>query len=129
MVRNLVDLGKTVFLTTHYMDEAEALANRVAVIARGEIVAEGPPKRLGDRAAATTRISMHVPDGSVPPALRAGVVSDGSVHLRTDDPARVLHELTGWALETGDRLDGLEVSKPTLEDVYLELTGGEAGTG
>jgi ABC-2 type transport system ATP-binding protein len=64
----------------------------------------------------------------VPPALREGVTSDGSVHLRTDEPARVLHELTGWALETGDPLQGLEVSKPTLEDVYLELTGGEAGS-
>jgi ABC-2 type transport system ATP-binding protein len=129
MVRNLTTLGKTVFLTTHYMDEAEALANRVAVIARGEIVAEGPPRTLGQRATATTRISMRVAAADdVPPALRGGTVSDGSVSMHTDEPARVLHELTGWAIERGRDLDGLEVVRPTLEDVYLSLTGGEAGS-
>jgi ABC-2 type transport system ATP-binding protein len=128
MIRNLSALGKTVFLTTHYMDEAESLAKRVAVISRGRIVAEGPPKTLGHRARASTKIAVHVGvDGSLPPALADGVVADGIVELLTAEPARVLHQLTAWALENGNDLDGLEVSKPTLEDVYLELTGGEAG--
>jgi ABC-2 type transport system ATP-binding protein len=130
IVRNLTALGKTVFLTTHYMDEAEHLANRVAVIARGEIVAEGPPRTLGERSLGRSTISVNVaPGGEAPPALRDGTVTaDGVVTLVTTEPARVLHELTGWALEQGRELPGLLVAQPTLEDVYLELTGGEVGT-
>ena len=129
MVRNLAALGKTVFLTTHYMQEAEALANRVAVIARGEIVAEGSPTTLGDRAVGQARITLHVAtDADRPPQLaHATSVGDGVLEIVTTDPTRVLHELTGWALETGRTLDGLTVTRPTLEDVYLELTGGEGG--
>src|SRR3954471_16143933 len=76
IVRNLTALGKTVFLTTHYMDEAEHLANRVAVIARGEIVAEGPPRTLGERALGRSTISMNLAPGEeAPPALRDGTVT------------------------------------------------------
>jgi ABC-2 type transport system ATP-binding protein len=130
IVRNLTALGKTVFLTTHYMDEAEHLANRVAVIRRGEIVAEGAPRTLGDRTLGRSTVSVQL-DGEdeLPPALAAGDRgSDGVVRLVTTEPVRVLHDLTGWALERGVTLEALRVSQPTLEDVYLELTGGEAGT-
>jgi len=131
MVRNLKALGKTVFLTTHYMDEAQHLADRVAVIARGEIVAEGPPSTLGDRHLADAAIRFRVPAGTKLPetlASRAILTGDG-FELIVPDATRVLNELTGWALEQGAELEGLHVSQPTLEDVYLELTGGEAGQG
>jgi ABC-2 type transport system ATP-binding protein len=129
IVRNLTALGKTVFLTTHYMDEAEHLANRVAVIRRGEIVAEGAPRTLGDRTLGRSTISVQLGgDGELPPALAAGDRGkDNVVRLVTTEPVRVLHDLTGWALERGVTLEALRVSQPTLEDVYLELTGGEAG--
>jgi ABC-2 type transport system ATP-binding protein len=129
IVRNLTALGKTVFLTTHYMDEAEHLANRVAVIARGEIVAEGSPRTLGERTLGRSTISVHLDgDGELPPPLAGAEREGGAVRLVTTEPVRVLHELTGWALERGVTLEALRVSQPTLEDVYLELTGGEAGT-
>ena len=129
IVRNLVAIGKTVFLTTHFMDEAQYLANRVAVIRRGEIVAEGPPSTLGGRSTAVTVIRFRVPAGAegVPDIgqVRAG---DGTMEARVDEPEKAVHELTGWALDRGTRLEALSVSRPTLEDVYLELTGGEEGT-
>jgi ABC-2 type transport system ATP-binding protein len=128
IVRNLTALGKTVFLTTHYMDEAQALANRVAVIARGEIVAEGPPSTLAGRDLAQTQVRFRVPDPSTLPSLGFLVAADGTLEIRTDDPTAVLHRLTSWALEGGVTLEALEVHRPSLEDVYLELTGGEAGT-
>jgi ABC-2 type transport system ATP-binding protein len=123
IVRNLIALGKTVFLTTHYMDEAQTLANRVAVIAAGEIVAEGPPSTLAGRDVARTEIRFRVDDGDAVPALGQARQADGTFQVRTDDPTRVLHELTSWALDRGVRLEGLEVRRPSLEDVYLELTG------
>jgi ABC-2 type transport system ATP-binding protein len=129
IVRNLTALGKTVFLTTHYMDEAQYLAGRVAVIARGRIVAEGPPATLGDRHLAKSAIRFRLPpDGDLPPAIASSVrtVAD-ELEMSVTDPTRVLHELTAWAVARGVELEGLEVSRPTLEDVYLELTGGEAG--
>jgi ABC-2 type transport system ATP-binding protein len=128
IVRNLTGLGKTVLLTTHYMDEAQALANRVAVIAKGEIVAEGPPSTLGGRDVARTRIRFQAPSaGALPPGLEASQRSGDGYELVVDDPTRALHELTGWALERGVELQAIEVSRPSLEDVYLQLTGGEAG--
>jgi ABC-2 type transport system ATP-binding protein len=106
-VRRLKELGKTVLLTTHYLDEAQELADRVAIVTDGRIVAEGPPDRLG------------------PERLRYRVsyVSDGRrVEHHTEDPTELLHRLTRDALARGERLEGLEVSLPTLEEVYLELT-------
>jgi len=130
IVRNLKELGKTVLLTTHYMDEAQTLADEVAIIAKGEIVAQGPPASLGGRDTAATRLRFRLEGGAtrLPESLRDRATDrDGSVEVTTDDPTRALHELTGWALERGVRLDALEVSRPSLEDVYLEITGGEAG--
>jgi ABC-2 type transport system ATP-binding protein len=130
VVKNLSDLGKTIFLTTHYMDEAQYLADRVAVIAAGKIVAEGPPSSLGGRDTAATIVRFRLPEGDhdLPPGIRAGVTStNGLFQVQTEDPTRTLFELTGWALEREIRLEGLDVTRPTLEDVYLELTGGESG--
>ena len=107
VVRRLKDLEKTVLLTTHYLDEAQALADRVAIVKEGLVVAEGPPGELGPRTA----------------RYRVSYLSDGRrVEHQTDDPTDLLHRLTRDALARGERLDGLEVARPTLEEVYLELT-------
>ena len=129
IVRNLTALGKTVFLTTHYMDEAQYLADRVAVIAKGRIVAAGPPGTLGDRHLAKSVIRFRPPlAGDLPPEIASlATTANDELQLVVTDATRVLHELTSWAVGRGIELEGLEVSRPTLEDVYLELTGGEAG--
>jgi ABC-2 type transport system ATP-binding protein len=108
VIAGLRALGKTVFLTTHYMDEAQRLADRVAIIAGGEIVARGTPEGLGDRESRPVRISYRE--------------NGRAVALETTTPVRTLNELTGRALAEGRELEGLEVSRPSLEDVYLELT-------
>jgi ABC-2 type transport system ATP-binding protein len=121
MVAGLRARGTTIVLTTHYLDEAEALADRIAVLDRGRVVAEGPPSELGGRDRAETRITFHVPVD--PPAFAgAEVIGGGLCSVRTDDPTRSLHELTSWAVEHGITLGGLEVRRPSLEDVYLRLT-------
>jgi ABC-2 type transport system ATP-binding protein len=127
VVSGLRDLGKTVFLTTHYMDEAQALADRVAIIAAGEIVASGSPDELGDRQEGASEISFSLPAGigssDLPAAISGAVAtSNGRLLLHTDEPLAVLNALTGWALERGIELSRLEVRRPSLEDVYLELT-------
>jgi ABC-2 type transport system ATP-binding protein len=104
----LRDLGKTVFLTTHYMDEAQRLADRVAIISAGKVVARGTPEDLGDRDSQPSRISYR----------RGGE----EVSLETATPVETLNRLTGEALAQGLELEGLEVRRPSLEDVYLELT-------
>ena len=108
VIAGLRDLGKTVFLTTHYMDEAQRLADRVTIIAAGEIVARGTPEDLGERASGETTIRYRA--------------NGREVLLRTQTPVRTLHELTERALARGEALEGLEVTRPSLEDVYLELT-------
>ncbi len=129
VIGSLRRLGKTVFLTTHYMEEAQALADRVAIIRRGEIVAEGPPSELGGRGEAATLVEFDLPAGAadLPQAVAAARVdgsgATGRVNLSTHDPVTVLNSLTGWALERGVALGDLEVHRPSLEDVYLELTG------
>jgi ABC-2 type transport system ATP-binding protein len=126
VVRNLAALGKTVFLTTHYMDEAQYLAAEVAIIADGRIVAQGPPSTLAGRDRAATRIRFRLPSGmSLPETFGSfSSASSGGIELSTEDPTRSLHDLTGWALEQGLALESLEVTRPTLEDVYLDITGG-----
>ncbi len=123
MIRNLKELGKTILLTTHYMDEAQNLADRVAVIDRGTIVAQGTPDTLGGRQTASTVIRFEV--GSLPIdalPLNPSAVIGGSIEVKSDDPTNDLHVLTGWAVDAGHTLDGLTVSKPSLEDIYLDLT-------
>jgi ABC-2 type transport system ATP-binding protein len=129
VVKNLADLGKTVFLTTHYMDEAQYLADEVAIISGGLIVAQGPPSTLAGRDTAATRIRFRLPSGeSLPEHLRAlSKAAQGTVELTTDDPTRTLYELTGWAVAHHITLEGLEVTRPTLEDVYLEITASDGG--
>jgi ABC-2 type transport system ATP-binding protein len=109
VIAGLRDLGKTVFLTTHYMDEAQRLADRVTIIAGGQIVAEGTPGDLGERDKATTTIRYRDAAGA-------------EVSIETLDPVRELNRLTAAALERGEDLEGLEVTRPSLEDVYLDLT-------
>ncbi len=107
VVRALRDLGKTILLTTHYLDEAQALADRVAIIKDGRILAEGPPGEL-IAGAARYRVSYRL--------------GDELVEQETEDPTTLLHEATAAALARGQRLEELSVSRPSLEDVYLELT-------
>ena len=132
LLGNLRALGKTILLTTHYMDEAQHLADRVAVMAAGRIVAEGPPGSLGGRDAAEAEVRFRLPPGAtaadLPPlAERAEVEGGGAVRVRTAHPTRLLHALTGWALERGQELPALTVERPSLEDVYLQLTAEPAG--
>jgi ABC-2 type transport system ATP-binding protein len=128
VIAGLRELGKTILLTTHYMEEAERLADRIAVIAAGEIVAEGTPQTLGDRQLSGSEIGFDLPSGvavtDLPEALASAVHECSGAHvvLHTDRVATALHELSGWAIECGFELDDLEVSRPTLEDVYLKLT-------
>ena len=126
-MRTSRELGKTIFLTTHYMDEAQALADRVAVIADGRIVAAGTPDTLGGRDHAASDVSFTLPPGyqpaDLPAELAGGGILRGEVfHLTTRELARVLHVLSGWALDRELELPDLSVGRPTLEDVYLQLT-------
>jgi ABC-2 type transport system ATP-binding protein len=125
IVKSLAALGKTVLLTTHYMDEAQYLADRVAVIAGGKFVAEGSPATLAGRDAEDTWIRFRLPAGAEPPPQVASQQPEagGYLAVATEDPTGDLHALTGWALDHGYRLEALEVLRPSLEDVYLELTG------
>jgi ABC-2 type transport system ATP-binding protein len=107
VVRRLRELEKTVLLTTHYLDEAQVLADRVAIVKDGVVVAQGPPAELKPESGGY-RVSY--------------LSGDRRVEHQTEDPTDLLHRLTGDALGRGERLEGLEVARPTLEDVYLELT-------
>ena len=130
VVKSLAALGKTILLTTHYMDEAQYLADRVAVIAAGQIVAEGPPATLAHRDLAGARIRYRTADGASPPdGLTWTLAANGFTEIASADVVADLHRLTGWALANAITLDGLEVTRPTLEDVYLQLTDEIRATG
>jgi len=130
LIESLRDLGKTILLTTHYMDEAQNLADRVAILSAGRIVAAGTPDSLGGRDEGEAVIAFRPPAGTSVTDLPADlpgrpVPREGRVELRTTEPTRALHVLTAWALARGEELDALTVSRPSLEDVYLRLTSEE----
>lgn len=123
IVKNLSGLGKTVLLTTHYMDEAQYLADRVAVIAAGRIVATGPPSTLAGRDAAHAVVRFRCSDDAeLPEGFGASRIADGVVEMHPADLTTALYQLTGWAIEHGVKLDSLDIKRPSLEDVYLQLT-------
>jgi ABC-2 type transport system ATP-binding protein len=126
VVRNMRTLGKTIVLTTHYMDEAQYLADRICVIAAGQVVAEGTPETLRARTEQRTRIRFEMPVGVDAAALPIPVQLEGGLAvLETATPTRSLRDLTTWAVAQGLELRNLEVMRPSLEDVYIELTGHE----
>lgn len=125
LVEQLKEMGKTIFLTTHYLDEAQALADRVAIVRAGQIIAEGTPAELvsADR---RTEVRFELPPGTsaadLPAVLGTPRVDGARVTAAVDEVVPALHALTSWALERRVDLPDLAVDRPTLEDVYLELT-------
>jgi ABC-2 type transport system ATP-binding protein len=128
VIAGLRDLGKTIFLTTHYMEEAERLADRIAVISSGRIVAEGTAATLGGRDAQASTVSFTLPLGvaaaDLPPAVAAPVsgAPGDQVEVQATSPLPLLGTLAAWAQARNIDLPDLQVSRPTLEDVYLQLT-------
>ncbi len=119
MIAGLRELGTTIILTTHYMDEAEQLADRIVVLARGVVVAEGTPGALGGRDREAAVIAFTPPPGL--PERFGALEVDGRAVIRAERPLPVLRALAEWAEEAGADLPDLEVRRPTLEDVYLQL--------
>ncbi len=123
VIKGLAAGGTTILLTTHYLEEAQELADRVVVIARGRVVAEGTPKDIGGRSQRPARITFRVRPEE---ASRLGLDADGGlVSISTRTPTKELAQLTGNAVAAGIELTDLEVARPTLEDTYLELVGGD----
>ena len=131
IVRSLCELGKTIFLTTHYMDEAQSLANRVAVMSAGEIIASGRPEELGGRDLRPAEIRFRLPSewslGDLPDVPGERSSTGEAVTVLTREPVLATQRITTWALERGIDLGHFSVNQPTLEDVYLELTGSTSG--
>jgi len=129
MIGNLSRMGKTVLLTTHYMDEAQALADRVIVIAAGRIVAEGTPDSIGGRADADAQIRFQLPTGIAADQLPLAAEPDGDglVVVTTSTPTAALQRLTTWALAHGGELRQLSVTRPSLDDIYVALTADSSG--
>jgi ABC-2 type transport system ATP-binding protein len=130
MIEGLKELGKTVFLTTHYMDEAQHLADRVAILRAGRIVASGKPDELGGATLGTTTVTFRLPAGSAVADLQGVLEAAISVQhdiasVETRDAQKTLFRLTSFAEREGIRLERLEAHQPTLEDVFLDLTSTE----
>jgi ABC-2 type transport system ATP-binding protein len=127
MIRDLRGLGKTIFLTTHFMDEAEALADRILILSAGRIVAEGTAETIGDRASAATIIRFTLPEDVMPddvPPVAGTMTSDGNrrVEISTQDPMPALGVLSSWAARGGYPLSDISVHRSSLEEIYLRLT-------
>jgi ABC-2 type transport system ATP-binding protein len=130
VIDNLKSLGRTILLTTHYMEEAQKLADRVAVISAGRIIDVGTPDTLGGREADASLIRFRLTDAGVLSSLavptdQLSVDGEHNVEVRTHDTTAVVHTITGWAIDNNVDLTGLTVTRPSLEDVYLELTEGD----
>jgi len=131
LVDRLRDLGATILLTTHYLDEAQHLADRVVVIDHGRVIAQGTPAQLAASAGAGTVVSFRVPDGvgvaDLPTVGDDARLAGAMAEIRTRDATRDLHVLTTWALDRGVDLDDITLTRPSLEDVYLDLVGERGG--
>jgi ABC-2 type transport system ATP-binding protein len=130
MIEGLKDLGTTIVLTTHYMDEAQHLADRVVILREGRIVAQGAPATLGDQLGRETIIRFRTANGvadRIAAAIgRQAQVSGNQATIASTDPQRDLYRLLSWAEGEGIELPDLEVRRPSLEDVFLEVTGNGA---
>jgi ABC-2 type transport system ATP-binding protein len=133
MIEGLKELGTTIVLTTHYMEEAQHLADRVVILREGRIVAEGPPATLGEKLGQDTIIRFRLTDGVTPEQIAAAIgrapeLSGNQATLTSREPQRDLHGLLEWAADAGVQLADLEVRRPSLEDVFLTVTAdGEDG--
>jgi ABC-2 type transport system ATP-binding protein len=128
MIEGLKELGKTIFLTTHYMDEAQHLADRVAILRDGRLVAQGRTEELSGGRDQATVVRFGLPAGATPHELGSLLgapveVAGNEASVRTQHPQKTLYALTGWAEQRGIELTGLDVRRPSLEDIFLELTG------
>ncbi len=128
VVRSFTELGKTIVLTTHYLDEAEALADRVGIIRAGELIEVGPPDEIGGRDRAGARVTFTrdgvLGEGALPPLDGLVSEADGRVQVATDEPTAAVAALTRWAADHGvAELPALSVTRPSLEDVYLSMIG------
>jgi ABC-2 type transport system ATP-binding protein len=134
IIEGLKELGTTIVLTTHYMEEAQHLADRVVILREGEIVAQGPPATLGDRLGRETMIRFRLSNGISTERIASAIgrhpeISANHATLATTDPQSDLYGLLRWAEGEGVHLADLEVRRPTLEDVFLEVTGDGAANG
>ncbi len=131
LIRTLSSEGATVLMSSHYMDEVEALAQRVAVLSGGRIVATGSPTSIGGRDQSDVTIRFQLPDGISPSELpvAASKLDGNLVEIRTGDELPVIARIVNWALEKNIALVGFSVTRVTLEDTYLALTGGQVDSG
>jgi len=127
MIEGLKDLGKTIFLTTHYMDQAQHLADRVVILRQGQLVASGKPDELGASIGSASEVRFRLPAGVTADQLDKVVhedltLSGSEVSFRTEDVQKALFHLTGWAERHKVQLQDIQVQRPTLEDIFLQLT-------
>jgi ABC-2 type transport system ATP-binding protein len=127
VVRGLRDLGKTVFLTTHFMDEAENLADRIIILAAGRIVAEGTPETIGGRQSDASVITFTMPHGTTVDSLPTlpvpvTVAHNGWAEIIAPEPMPVLYAISSWAMRRRLAIPDISVQRPTLDDIYLRLT-------